>query len=125
VSGLSESLHRVLEIDGARTVALVDVGTGMIVESAGEEPAGLAAAAASLADEARLAGGTTGPDRSGGDLEEVLVTTPDRVHLLKILSRAPNARDEGFLLFVDVDRARTNTALAALRVTQLGAAVLR
>jgi hypothetical protein len=125
VSGLSESLHRVLEIDGARTVALVDVGTGMIVESAGEEPAGLAAAAASLADEARLAGGTTSPDRSGGDLEEVLVTTPDRVHLLKILSRAPNARDEGFLLFVDVDRARTNTALAALRVTQLGAAVLR
>ena len=61
MSGLSESLHRILEIDGARTVALVDVGTGMIVDSAGEEPAGLTAAAASLADEARLAGGARAP----------------------------------------------------------------
>jgi hypothetical protein len=30
VSGLSESLQRLLEIAGARTVALVDVGTGMV-----------------------------------------------------------------------------------------------
>lgn len=122
VSDLSESLHRILEIDGARTVALVDVGTGMIVDSVGEEPAGLPEAAASLADEARLASAAAGPDRSGGDLEEMLVVTPDRVHLLRVLSRA---QDEGFMLFVDVDRERTNAALAAMRVAQYAPAVLR
>lgn len=121
MSGLSESLHRILEIDGARTVALVDVGTGMIVDAAGEEPAGLSAAAASLADEARLASGVLGPERSGGDLEEMLVVTPERVHLLKVLSRA---QDEGLMLFVDVDRARTNAALAAMQVAQFAPAVL-
>ncbi|MGH3395031.1 MAG: hypothetical protein ACRDPO_10105 [Streptosporangiaceae bacterium] len=121
MSGLSESLHRILEIDGARTVALVDVGTGMIVDSAGEEPAGLTTAAASLADEARLAGGAPGSEHSGGDLEEMLVVMPERVHLLKVLSRS---QGEGLMLFVDVDRARTNAALAAMRVSQFAPAVL-
>jgi hypothetical protein len=121
VSGLSESLHRILEIDGARTVALVDVGTGMIVDSAGEEPARLTAAAASLADEARLAGGALGAERSGGDLEEMLAVTPERVHLLKVLSQS---QGDGFMLFVDVDRARTNAALAAMQVAQFAPAVL-
>jgi hypothetical protein len=121
VSGLSESLHRILEIDGARTVALVDVGTGMIVDSAGEEPSGLTTAAASLADEARLAGGALGPEQSGGDLEEMLVVLPERVHLLKVLSRS---QGDGLMLFVDVDRARTNAALAAMRVAHFAPAVL-
>jgi len=119
VSGLSESLRQVLEIDGARTVALVDVGTGMIVGSAGDAPAGLPAAAASMADEARLAGDALGAP--GGDLEELMTVTPSTFHLVKILSRW---QDEGLMLFVDLDRARTNIALAALQVAQAAPAIL-
>lgn len=121
VSGLSESLRQVLEIDGARTVALVDVGTGMIVGSAGDAPAGLPAAAASMADEARLAGGSLGPAAPGGDVEELVTVTPSTFHLVKILSRW---QDEGLMLFVDLDRTRTNIALAALQVAQAAPAIL-
>jgi hypothetical protein len=121
VSGLSESLRRVLEVDGARTAAVLDVGTGMIVSVAGDEPDGLPEAAASLADEARLAGASLGPDDPAGDLEEMLVVTPARFQFLQVLSRA---HGEGLLLFVDVDRARTNVALAAQQVARAAPAVL-
>jgi hypothetical protein len=119
VSGLSESLQRVLEVDGARTAAVVDVGTGMVVSAAGYEPDSLPAAAASLAEEARLASGCLGPE--DGDLEEMLVVTAGRLQFLKVLSRA---HGEGLLLFVDVDRASTNAALATMQVAQAAPAVL-
>ena len=121
MSGLSESLQRILEIEGARTVALVDVGTGMVVDSAGAEPAGFPAAAASMADEARLAGNALGPGRPAGELDELLLITDSRFHLLKVLSRA---QDEGLMLFVDLDRAQTNLGLAIVRVAQAAPAVL-
>jgi hypothetical protein len=121
VAGLSDSLRQVLAVDGARTVALVDVGTGMIVASVGDEPAGLPAAAASLADETRLASGALGATAPAGDLEELTLITPSRLHLVKVLSRW---QDEGLMLFVDLDRGRTNLALAAMQVAQAAPAIL-
>jgi hypothetical protein len=120
-SGLQEALHRVLAVDGVRTVALIDVATGMIVRSAGEQDAGLPAAAASVADEARAARGALGPRRPSGELEELAVVTQNRLHLAKILRDEPG---EGFLLFVDLDRLRANVALASLRVGQVAPSVL-
>ena len=120
-SGLQEALHRVLAVDGVRTVALIDVATGMIVRSAGEQDAGLPAAAASVADEARAARGALGPRRPSGELEELAVVTQNRLHLAKILRDEPG---EGFLLFVDLDRLRANIALASLRVGQVAPSVL-
>lgn len=119
--GLNESLRRILEAEGAHAVALIDVGTGMVVGSAGDQPAGFPAAAASLADEARLAGSALGAGSPGGDLEELVLVTESRFHLVKILNRWP---DEGLLLFLELDRARTNLALATLQLAQAGPAVL-
>jgi hypothetical protein len=121
VSGLNESLRQILAVAGARTAALVDIGTGMVVSSAGEAPAEFPAAAASLAEEARLANGAQGPACPGGDLDEYLLVTPSRFQLVKILNRW---QDEGLLLFVDLDRARTNIALASLQVAKAAPAVL-
>lgn len=120
-SGLQEALHRVLAVDGARTVALIDVATGMVVRSVGEEDADLAVAAASVADEARAARGALGPRQGSGELDEIAVVTRNRLHLAKVLQDRPG---EGFLLFVDLDRLRTNVALASLRVGQVATSVL-
>jgi hypothetical protein len=121
VPSLNESLEQILLVEGARTVALVDVGTGMVVDSAGDEPAGLPAAAAGLADEARLVSTALGDARPGGDLEELLLVTEHRFHLVKILDRR---EDDGLLLFVELDRAQTNIALAAQQVARAASAVL-
>jgi hypothetical protein len=109
-----------MAVDGVRTVALIDVATGMVVRSAGEQDAGWPAAAASVAAEARAARGALGP-RLSGELDEIAVVTQHRLHLAKILSGGPG---EGFLLFVDLDRLRANVALASLRVGQLAPSVL-
>jgi hypothetical protein len=124
VPTLDESLSHVQMVEGVRAVALVDIGTGMVVRSVGDVSHlsdDLPAAAASMADEARLASQSLGPARPGGDLEEIAVVTADRFQLLKVLELR---RGDGLLLFVDIDRSQTNIALAALQVGQLTPALL-
>jgi len=122
VSSLDESLRRILAVEGVRSAALIDLATGMVVRSAGAEPATLPEAAASLAGEVRAADQAQGPLRPGGDLDEITLFTAGRLQLTKVLdSRRPG---EGLLLFVDVDRARANPALATLRIGQAAPAVL-
>jgi hypothetical protein len=121
VADLRESLQLILRTDGVRTAALVDAGTGMVVRAAGGADAGLAAAAAEIADEARLAASALGGDGSGGDLEEIQLVTASRFQLLKVLRWR---QGDGLLLFVDLDRTRTNGALAVWQISQAASAVL-
>ena len=119
-TSLQEALHQILAVEGVQTVALIDIASGMVVRFVGEPKPSLATAAASLADEARAARSLLGP-RPGGELEEIAAVTDSGLHLSKVLLDNPG---EGFLLFVDLDRARANIALASLRVGQLTSAVL-
>ena len=121
MASLIDSLRQVMAVDGVRSAALVDIATGMVVQSAGEEGKDFMAAAAAMADEARMARAALGPGRPGGDLEEISLITARRVHLSKLLG---TRLGEGMLLFVDVDRSRVNIALASLQVGQLAPAVL-
>jgi hypothetical protein len=119
-TSLQEALDQILAAEGVRTVALIDIASGMVVRFVGDPEPGLAAAGASLADEARAARGLLG-SRPGGELEEIAAVTDRGLQLSKVLLDKPG---EGFLLFVDLDRAKANIALASLRVAQLAPAVL-
>jgi hypothetical protein len=122
VPSLSESLHRVLSVEGAAAAAIIDARTGMIIDAAGSLPAGLPPdAAASLAEEARVASAALGPAQPGGPAEELLALTTSRIHLIRVLSRW---QGDGLLLYVDLDRGQTNLALAAQQVARAAAAVL-
>jgi hypothetical protein len=121
VAGLSESLRQVLDVAGVRTAALVDIGTGMVVCSAGDGTAAFPAVAADLADEARSAMSAFGPAGQGGELDEVAVITESRLLLSTILDSRPG---EGLLLFVDLDLDRTNMALASWQVGRAASALL-
>ena len=131
MSSLDESLRQILAVGGVQTAALIDVATGMVVRSAGaQENANLPAAAASIADAARAARAARaaqGPGEPGGELEGIVLSTGRRVHFTRILQPGPGpgpGPGEGLLLFIDLDRALANTALAALRAGQLVPAVL-
>jgi hypothetical protein len=121
MSNIAEALRQLLAVEGVRTAALIDVATGMIVESAGAVDPDLAITAVCAADEARTAREMLGPELPGGDLDEIAVTTAGRLQLSKLLG--PHI-GEGLLLFVDLDRTKANLALASLRVGQAAPAVL-
>ena len=118
MSTLQESLRCFLPVEGLRTAALIDIATGMIVRSVGKLEPSLAATAACVADEARAArGALSAPD----DLIEITTVTGTRLHLSRVLRHSPS---EGLLLFVDLERGKSNLGLATLRVSQLAPAVL-
>ena len=122
VSALSESLNQVLDIAGVRAVALIDLGSGMVVASADEDGASFrtdfSAAAASIAYAARSAIQAHG---RGGNLEEIALTTASRLRLAKVLEYS---RGEGLLLYLDVDLAQTNMAMASWQIGQLAPGLL-
>jgi hypothetical protein len=103
VSSLTESLRQVMAVDGVRAAALIDIATGMVVEAVGGQAEDLPAAAAGLADEARATRALLGPDRPGGQLEEISLVTERRLHMSRVLDFQLG---EGVLLFVDLDRTR-------------------
>jgi hypothetical protein len=121
MSRLQESLRCFLSVEGVRTAALIDVATGMIVRSVGKPDPDLAATAACVADEARAARGALGDGGAAGGLVEITTVTDTRLQLSRILSGQPG---EGLLLFVDLERGKSNVGLASLRIGPLAPAVL-
>jgi predicted regulator of Ras-like GTPase activity (Roadblock/LC7/MglB family) len=121
MSRLQESLRCFLAVEGVRTAALIDIATGMIVRSVGKPDSDLGATAACVADEARAARSALGADSPADDLVEITTVTGSRLHVSRVLRRSPS---EGLLLFVDLERGKSNLGLASLRVSQLAPAVL-
>lgn len=115
MSVLDESIRQILRIEGARAAAIIDVGSGMVVCSAGDLDPGIGEAAASMAQELRAAGSDESHS-AGGALERIATMSDRWCHLLEVLELR---RGEGLLLFVDVDRSMTNVALAGLGVRRL------
>jgi hypothetical protein len=121
VPSLSESLDRVMTIQGARAAALIDIATGMIVLSAGQVAGDFPAAAASMAGEAQTARDVFGRGQDDGDLDQISLVTAGRLQVSAVVGHRSGA---GLLLFVDLDRARANMALALLRIGELAPQVL-
>ena len=121
MSTLQESLRRLLAVEGVRTAALIDIATGMIVRSAGKPDPDLALTAACVAEEARAARGALGGCGPVDGLVEIATITDSRLQVSRVLQHAPS---EGLLLFVDLDRGKSNMGLASLRIGQLAPAVL-
>jgi hypothetical protein len=121
MSRLQESLRRFLAVEGVRTAALIDIATGMIVRSVGKPDPDLGATAACVADEARAARSALGARSPADDLVEITTVTGSRLHVCRVLQGSPS---EGLLLFVELERGKSNLGLASLRVSQLAPAVL-
>ena len=104
-----------MEIEGALGVALVDSSSGMALGTAGSPmdiDLDVAAAGNSNVVQAKM--------RTMADLglqqsiEDILITLDKQYHIIR-----PLARQEGFFLYLVLDRARANLAMARFRLASL------
>jgi hypothetical protein len=111
----TQALKGAMEIEGALGVALVDSSSGMALGTAGSPmdiDLDVAAAGNSNVVQAKM--------RTMADLglqqsiEDILITLDKQYHIIR-----PLARQEGFFLYLVLDRARANLAMARFRLASL------
>ncbi|MCC9307488.1 hypothetical protein LN042_10295 [Kitasatospora sp. RB6PN24] len=118
----------VMAISGARGASLVDWTSGLALAVAGEGPGGdHARGAADVAELARvvmLQPSFADPLADDPGAEDLILTTPDRYHLIRFLTAGFDAR---LLLHLQLDRDAANLALARrqLAAAATGSAVDR
>lgn len=110
MANIKTSLSELMTISGAKCVSLVDSTSGMVL---GEEGSGidmeLAAAGNSEVVKAKLA--TMKNLGIKGDIEDILITLGTQYHIIR-----PMVKQKGLFLYLALDKAQANLALARRKV---------
>ncbi|MEU2511832.1 hypothetical protein [Streptomyces syringium] len=134
MSGIDACLSEALAIPGVRGASLVDWTTGLALGVAGEGPNhDHETAAAEAAELARLtfessaftqadqAGPAEEAGRADGPVEDLIVTARGGYHLIRFVE---TAFDSSVFLYLWLDRAESNLAVARFRLRDLTAALV-
>lgn len=109
------SLNELMSIDGAMGCCIVDYDSGMVL---GQQGSGvdmdLAAAGNSEVVKAKMKT-MTSLGISGG-IEDILITLQDQFHIIR-----PTAQHSGLFIYVVLNRAQSNLALARRKVLDVEA----
>jgi hypothetical protein len=119
VSALAASMARMLECHGACGAMLVDGTTGLTYSRAGDQAS--LPDPGRIRDEVELIAEVLGTHATGGQLENVVVTTGTHHCLTRVI---PRERGDDLLLVVALTRELTNLALAERQVDSLARNVL-
>jgi hypothetical protein len=107
---IKQSLEEILTVDGAMCVALVDSTSGMMLGSAGSG-VDLELAAAGNTEVVRAKMKTMRSLALNDVIEDMLITLGKQYHIIR-----PMARKEGLFLYVVLDKAKSNLALARRKI---------
>jgi len=112
MSNVTESLERLIELAGARTAALVDSNTGMVLGHAGsDDDLEITAAANTEVVRAQLKSiGTLG---STDAIDDILITLSTQYDIVRPLAANPS-----IFLFLVMDKSKSNMALARHTVAE-------
>lgn len=112
-SNLKQCMDAAMTIDGAQAVALVDYRSGMcLAQAGGGMDLGLAAAGNTEVVRAKLKTVEMLGLRRG--IEDILITLGDQYHLIRLV---PN--NLGLFLYLVLDKAKGNLALARYKLTDI------
>ncbi len=110
MSNIKQSMDQLLSCDGAMCAALVDASSGMILGQAGSG-LDLEIAAAGNTEVVRAKLRTMRDLGLNDSIEDMLITLGKQYHILR-----PMARKEGLFIYLVLDKAKSNLALARRKV---------
>ncbi len=115
MSNITESLETLTGIDGAMCAALVDSSSGMVLGTAGSG-LDLDVAAAGNTEVVRAKLRTVKSLGLDEQIEDILITLSSQYHIIRPLASTPEV-----FLYLVLDRAKSNLALARLKVKDIDA----
>lgn len=111
VTGINDSLQEAMKIEGALAAAIVDATSGMCLGTAGGAQIDLEVAAAGDTEVWRAKRRSLESIGLSSDVEEIIVTTAEQLHILKALDSDPN-----LFFYLVLKRSGCNLALAKHRL---------
>jgi predicted regulator of Ras-like GTPase activity (Roadblock/LC7/MglB family) len=112
MSNVTESLQRLIELAGARSAALVDSTTGMILGHAGSE-ADLEIAAAANTEVVRAQLKSMASLGLTDTIDDILITLSTQYDIVRPLASNPS-----IFLYLALDKNKSNMALARYTVAE-------
>lgn len=112
MSNVTESLERLVELAGARSAAVVDSTTGMVLGHAGSQ-AGLEIAAAANTEVVRAQLKSLGNLGSDDAIDDILITMSTQYDIVRPLAANPS-----IFLYLAMDKNKSNLALARYKVSE-------
>lgn len=113
MANIDSSLKELLQIDGAIGGCLVDYTTGMSLGSIGSGvDLELAAAGNSEVVKAKMA--TMKSLGIEGEIDDILITLANQLHIIR-----PTAKHDGLFIYLVLDKAKANLALARRKVNSI------
>ena len=117
MSNITETLNGLLTVDGAMCTALVDSSSGMVLGTAGSG-LDLDVAAAGNTEVVRAKLNTIKSLGLKDTIDDILITLTGQYHIIRPLAQTPEV-----FLYLVLDRAKSNLALARLKVQAADAAL--
>jgi hypothetical protein len=113
MANISDTLKDLVLIDGAMCAAVVDSNSGMILGQAGSG-VDLDVAAAGNTEVVRAKLKTMKALGIKGEIEDILITLTAQYHIIR-----PSSITEGVFLYLVLDKARANLAMARRKTADL------
>ena len=112
MSNVTESLERLMELAGARSAALVDSATGMVLGHAGSD-ADLEITAAANTEVVRAQLKSIGTLGSADTIDDILITLSTQYDIIRPLAVNPS-----IFLYLAMDKSKSNMAMARYKAAE-------
>ena len=107
MANVKDALKQILELDGAQGACVVDSNSGMMLGAEGGGPVNLEIAAAGNTEVVRAKRKTMNALGLEETIEDILITLGTQYHLIR-----PLARNEALFIYLVLDKAKGNLAMA-------------